>query len=289
MPINVCTVDDNSYGYIPSLAAGIVFTLLFGILTLVSLYFTFRRKLWFLSFALGGILETLGWGARSGAHGDVCNDNIFIMQIVCLILAPAFFTATLYLLLGILIQQAPQYSILTPRSYLVIFCGIDFLSLLLQAIGGGMAGGADTQDTLDKGTDVMVGGVFVQIAGMTAFTILGLLFILKSYRNKRTFDARILGILISATLLIFLRNIFRAVELLSGWDGRINTTEGYLLGLDAGPMVVCLAILCYLIPLDLADDKLLERRRRSPSSSTADVESGANLEKEDTASRGSRE
>lgn len=278
MSENVCNLDNNSYGYIPSLPGGVIFTVIFGSLTLFSLYFTFRRKLWFLSFALGGILETLGWGARVGAHIDVCNKNLFIMQICCLILAPAFFTATLYILLGILIQQVPKLSVLSARNYLVVFCSIDFLSLLLQAIGGGMAGSAEDPDILQQGTNVMVAGVFVQIAGMTAFTLLGILFVFKSYRRGiPPFDGRILAILVSATVLIFVRNIFRCVELLSGWRGRINTTEGYLFGLDAATMVVCLCTLCYLVILDLGDGDLLERRRITKPAD-ADIET-CSLEK----------
>lgn len=269
MSYDACTPADNSYGYVPSLAPGIVYTLVFGAMTVFGVVGTVRRKLWFLSFTLGAALETLGWIARSAAHGDPCDRDLFIMQIVCLLLAPAFFSAALYLLLGVLIRQRPAASPLRPDAYLVVFCGADFVSLLVQAVGGGFAGGADDEPTLELGTHIMLAGVFLQLVAMTAFGALACLFLLRARRAGHATDARLVGPLVACTLLVQERNVFRAVELLGGWRGRLNTTEAYLCTLDAAAMALCLALLCTLVPLDARDPALLERRE---TASTAEDE-----------------
>lgn len=262
---DICTQYDNSYGYVPTQAAGIAFTVLFGSLTLLALFGTIRRKLWFLSFLLGGVLETLGWGARAGASSvsTVCDKNLFIMQITCLIIAPALFSATLYIILGILIQQAPSASLLSAKNYIIVFCTIDFFSLLLQAVGGGLASSGDTQSQTQTGTDIIIAGVFVQIAGMFIFTVLAALFVRRSYKRAANVDSRVLAVLVIGDVLITIRNIYRAVELLEGWTGHINTTESYLIGLDGVMMLLALINLSYLIFLDYQSPELLKRRKVS--------------------------
>jgi RTA1 like protein len=44
--------------------------------------------------------ETIGYIGRTGSAYDVTLNNYFIMQIVCLIISPAFFSAGLYLTIG---------------------------------------------------------------------------------------------------------------------------------------------------------------------------------------------
>ncbi|CCG85148.1 putative RTA1 domain protein [Taphrina deformans PYCC 5710] len=258
-PVAVCDPRVGGYGYIPSLAAGIVFPILFGLLTLYSLYLSFRKRLWYLTISIGGLLEFLGWIARAVAHTAVCSSDMFIMQITCLIVGPVFWSATLYVILGVLITHAPERSVLPGKLYLIIFSCIDLLSLILQAAGGGIAAGAQTIDVQDRGTNIMVAGVFVQIAGMTAFVVLGLIFISRVWSQRHAYGIRnsVLLVVVTSSLLIFLRNIYRCVELLEGWTGHLNVTEGFIIGLDAVPMVLCLTTLCFLGHHD--QDGLLDR------------------------------
>jgi hypothetical protein len=44
--------------------------------------------------------ETIGYIGRVGSAYDVTLNNYFIMQICCLIISPAFFSAALYLTIG---------------------------------------------------------------------------------------------------------------------------------------------------------------------------------------------
>ncbi|ORY76301.1 RTA1 like protein-domain-containing protein [Protomyces lactucae-debilis] len=259
-----CRPSQSPFSYRPSLDAGIAFSVLFGLTLLVSIYFTARRRLWFLSFTLGAALEFAGWISRALAYGKPCSKDIFIAQTVCLILAPALYSAALYILLGVLVQRAPTASSISPRTYLIIFCTADFISLLLQAIGGGMASGAETKPLLDTGTNIIIGGIFAQLAAMVGFTVLAVIFLWHAKKLNVVFDKTVLLLALFATVLIFVRNVFRAIELLGGWNGYLATTERFLIGLDAAPMLLCQTCFCLLGLFDTfaRDSSLLHRQRR---------------------------
>jgi RTA1 like protein len=56
----------------------------------------------FLFLSILNLGEIIGYIARVGSAYDVTYDIYFIMQICCLIFAPAFFSAALYLAMGTL-------------------------------------------------------------------------------------------------------------------------------------------------------------------------------------------
>lgn len=61
-------VDFQLYRYVPSLAAAIVFIVLFVVITAYHLYQVVRLRSWyFLVFVTGGICESL-WSVFPGAH-----------------------------------------------------------------------------------------------------------------------------------------------------------------------------------------------------------------------------
>jgi hypothetical protein len=58
------------------------------------------------------------------------------MQITTLIIAPVFFTAALYVLLGVLIKLlGRQSSLLSARMYAIVFVTCDIISLVVQVRG----------------------------------------------------------------------------------------------------------------------------------------------------------
>ncbi|KAF5967122.1 RSB1-like integral membrane transporter [Fusarium bulbicola] len=134
----------TSYGYVPSTAAGIVFCVLFGLSTIVHIIQLGRSKIWWCSvFVVGGLVEIIGWAGRAWSSQCPYNSTAFLMQISTLIIAPVFYTAGVYIILGRLIQVfGRDCSILRPSLYLWIFCTCDVISLVVQAIGGGLASAA---------------------------------------------------------------------------------------------------------------------------------------------------
>lgn len=72
----------SPYDYTPSLAPGLAFVIVFGILTLVHIIIAIRFRYWYALLALvpGGILEVVGWSGRLWSHYSVLNSDPFIMQ-----------------------------------------------------------------------------------------------------------------------------------------------------------------------------------------------------------------
>ncbi|KAH8927855.1 RTA1 like protein [Atractiella rhizophila] len=200
-----------------------------------------------------GILEIVGWIGRVLAHSSPYNYNYFICQITTLIIAPVFFSAALYFLLGfVIIEVGSQYSVLKPKSYAAIFITCDFVSLVLQGAGGGIAGTANTSKQANRGANIMEGGIVFQLVTTIVFSILALDFCRKAKRAGKlpTRYSRLyyLGSAIAiGTAMILVRGIYRTVELAQGWHGYLIENELWFL-CDAIPMVILLVPLAAAHP-----------------------------------------
>jgi len=53
----------------------------------------------------------------------------------------------------------PRYSSVEPKFYAFVFVGGDIVSLVVQALGGASAAGAETSEEAEKGANIMVAGV----------------------------------------------------------------------------------------------------------------------------------
>jgi predicted lysophospholipase L1 biosynthesis ABC-type transport system permease subunit len=70
-----------------------------------------------------------------------------------------------------------EHSPIRPALYLIIFCVLDLLAIIIQAVGGAMAALALQNDkSSSTGSWIMVGGILIQLVGMVSFCILGLIF-----------------------------------------------------------------------------------------------------------------
>ncbi|ODQ52269.1 RTA1-domain-containing protein [Saitoella complicata NRRL Y-17804] len=248
---------EPSYGYVPSLGVGITFLVLFGLSALVHLVQMCWKRTWWTSvFVIGAIAEILGWSARTWSARCPYSSTAFLMQISTLIIAPTFFTAGIYIILGRLITLASsnaysgekkKLSIITPKMYLWIFCTCDILSLVIQAIGGGMASGESNKVGGDTkpGTDVMVAGIVFQLATITIFCYFFVDFLLRSQRVSSSIFGRsrwIVGATVLSVVTIYIRSIYRTIELVQGWDGYLITRERYFGGLDGAMMVIAVGV-----------------------------------------------
>ncbi|CAF2074726.1 unnamed protein product [Rotaria magnacalcarata] len=116
---------------------------------------------WLFVLVLGGITEIIGYAARIYSWNDDTNLNPFLAQTVTLIIAPSFFSAALYVVFSQIIKiVGPQYSILRPNWYTIIFIIADLISLIVQAVGGGQAEiAAETNAGTTHGTNIMIAGI----------------------------------------------------------------------------------------------------------------------------------
>ncbi|KAK0201373.1 RTA1 like protein-domain-containing protein [Desarmillaria ectypa] len=263
--------EDSPYGYIPSKGVALTFIILFGISTLThtaqSIYF---RMWWaFPTIILAGCLEILGWSGRFWSSISPGLSNPFMIQITATIIGPTPLVAANFLILGAIIRiLGPVYSRLSPRAYSIIFVSCDIVSLVVQGGGGGIASSASDRNDLQGaklGSNVMLAGIVFQLVVITFYAILACEFLVRYKHNRpvsRLFtrktrtdslvtlsspnpsrgvmDTRIKTMIFALafnTLCLFIRAIYRTIELADGWNGRIILTEVYFNVLD-GAMVV---------------------------------------------------
>ncbi|OQE19860.1 hypothetical protein PENSTE_c014G08434 [Penicillium steckii] len=265
---------DTSYGYVPTLGAGIAYCVLFGIsMILHTFQFCWKRTWWASVFSVGCLVEVIGWAGRTWSSECPYNSTAFLMQISTLIIAPTFFTAGIYVILGRFIQVlGRESSILKPSLYLWIFCTCDVISLVIQAIGGGLASGEASKidGNTAPGTHIMVAGIVFQLFSITIFVICAADFVRRCLRLRllQNLDGSAIP-LFAATILsvicIYIRSIYRTIELSQGWSGYLITHESYFIALDGAMMIVAVAVFNVLHPGWLLPRNVAASKREAPS------------------------
>ncbi|GAA5914229.1 hypothetical protein JCM6882_004756 [Rhodosporidiobolus microsporus] len=212
-----------------------------------------RRYWWMLVMPVGLALEILGWSARVWSHFDLPSDG-FIIQICVLVIAPTLFSAALYWAGGLVIQQvAPHRSrCMTPKWFKILFVSADVVSLVIQGIGGGMAGSAadDQPDQLETGSNIMLGGIIVQLVIMifyAAYMSIWSFFSISELRRAGTRMQLMVASLGVSSIAIIIRGVYRTIELAQGFHGGLATDEPTIL-LDAIPIVVAVYTLAFIHP-----------------------------------------
>jgi len=257
----------TEYGYVPSLAPGAIFCVLFGLSLVGHLIQSVRKRQWTsYMFAVGALTETIGWAGRAWSSQCPYNHDAFLMQITTLIIAPTFFTAGAYLILGRLIRiWGPEVSPISPRLYLYIFCTCDVLALVLQSIGGGKASTASNSPNGDPkvGTNIMVGGIVFQMASVTVFVLFLAIVLLRlrqrgkggPFSQHEGGFRRVVAALLLSITTIYIRSIYRTIELVQGWSGFLITHERFFIALDAAMMTIAVIVFNIFDPAVLLGSK----------------------------------
>ncbi len=171
--------------------------------------------------------------------------------------APAFFTAGIYVVLGRLIRTfGRDVSPLSPNAYLYIFCTVDIISLVIQAVGGGMAAIAFQKNppaNTSSGTHIMVAGILFQLASIAVFVSLFTWVVMKALKSRGEMLAQskirwIIAATVLSVICIVIRSIYRTIELLQGWQGYLITTERYFIALDGALMALAVGIFAIAQP-----------------------------------------
>ncbi|KAG9035790.1 hypothetical protein FRB95_010558 [Tulasnella sp. JGI-2019a] len=198
------------------------------------------------------------------------------MQIVCTIFGPSFMTAAFFIIFVCIIRIiGPEYSRLSPRIYTYLFVGTDVTALLIQSIGGAMAATANTPSGSATGAHVMVGGIILQMVAITVYTLTSVEYFWRVYKEKplrtrqqdmdmssgtatpnsfekpdvRGLDnltpnvkTMVFGLIV-ATVLIYIRSVYRTAELLDGWGGPVTTNQTLFDLLDGVPVFLAMVTL----------------------------------------------
>ncbi|KAI8931521.1 hypothetical protein NX059_011180 [Plenodomus lindquistii] len=236
-----CTVEGSLYGYYPSIGANGFFLGFFALCMLLQIALGVRYKTWTFSIAMaiGCLGEVIGYAGRIMLYNNPFDEAGFQMQIVCLITAPAFFSAAIYLTLKhLVINLGKEWSRLRPAWYTYIFISADLISLTLQGAGGGMAASADNDSKdQDVGTDLMIAGVIFQVVILAVFAYFCLDYAVRTYRRRNQVSPKasallrnnpfraFVGAVAIAFISILIRCIYRIPELTGGWRSELMRNE----------------------------------------------------------------
>nr|GAT45054.1 predicted protein [Mycena chlorophos] len=268
---NVTTTEtdtEQQYGYDPSEGVPIVFIVLFGLSTLLHAAQATYFRTWFLlpTAVLCGLGESLGWVGRLWSATSASADTAFKIQISATIISPTPLLAANFVIFSRIIQQlGPQYSLLPSRSYAWIFVSCDLIALVVQGVGGGLASAAVTLSAANQGADIMLGGIGFQFAVVVIFTFLVMDFLIRRARDAPWHPAEATSTVVPRTRMsqrtritlyalafsntvLFIRSVYRLIELSGGWEGRIIHTQVYFNVLDGGMIVLAMAVWNFVHP-----------------------------------------
>ncbi|KAI0639450.1 RTA1-domain-containing protein [Trametes polyzona] len=288
--------QQNLYGYVPDRDVCIIFVVLFSVSAAIHLAeAVYWRMSWLFATAVfAGVAEIVGWAARLWSSYSPFAQDPYIMQLCVTIIAPSPLVAALFILFGRISERLGEhYGRLSPMWYSIIFLTCDIISLVTQGVGGGIAGSSiGNQSDVDLGGNIMLAGIIFQLASISIFVLLmGEYFIRyltdrparkpkkdpaaeESYsfsRGEMTPRMRLMIISVLAmTVFLVIRSVYRMIELIDGFTGKIIQTEIYFNIFD-GAMVVC-AI--YTLNV-LHPGWLLERVYREPQVALRDFSPSA--------------
>ncbi|KAK3618237.1 phospholipid-translocating ATPase rsb1 [Elasticomyces elasticus] len=255
--LETCCLAQSSFLYIPSYGGNIFFAIWCGLMILPQIGLGIRYKTWgFMSAMIIGLaLEVIGYAARVQLNNNPFDGDSFLMYLITLTIAPVFISAAIYLCLTrIIVIYGEKCSRFKPGTVAIAFMTSDFLSLLLQAVGGAIADTADTHADSRVGIDIMIAGLVLQAISLAAFLLFVADFAWRCHRgvldqdpakqrvrNQMLFKAFMASLLL-ATVVILIRSIFRVAELWGGFDGALWNDEVDFLILDGA--MISLASLC---------------------------------------------
>lgn len=184
---NDAFADFEFYHYSPSLAAAIIFTLLFIATTALHTYQLIRtRTLYMIPFLIGGFFQSIGYIARAVSATQKNGEwtlGPYIVQSTLILVAPALFAASVYMHLGRVVRMVNGgqtdekllFGLIKTTWLTKVFVAGDVISFMMQAGGGGLM----ATENVDTGETLVLGGLGVQIAFFGLFVFTGVTWNLK--------------------------------------------------------------------------------------------------------------
>ena len=257
LPLNL------SARYVPALSLCIIASILFFCATAVHSYRTIRHRCWFfLPVVLAGIMETVGYIFRAlSSQKDPYSIIYFVIQYFFIVVAPVFLSASIYVCLSKLIRAASMQGgdagsklkrFLRPKGILWVFITSDVVCTIMQIAGAALIGVKESNsESPTTANNILLAGLAVQ-----SFTFLIFLLLLITFKQSLNRDQRfgwrwnqpffaIVGI---ASLLVFIRTLFRLAETSQGVFGFLSTHEVFFGCLEFMPVVVAVSLLAIWHP-----------------------------------------
>jgi hypothetical protein len=174
-------------------------------------------------------VESVGYAGRIWSHHDTTGLPEFIIQALLILIAPALFAASIYMVLGRIIAQldGERHSIIQLKWLTKIFVSGDCVSFFVQCMGGGIQAAGGLQ-LLHIGEMIIIAGLFIQIFFFGFFVLAAVTFHVRILRSPTALSSTSsneipwrtnIGILYLSSGIILVRSIFRIVEYLMGNQG----------------------------------------------------------------------
>ncbi|XRM40785.1 phospholipid-translocating ATPase rsb1 [Aspergillus tubingensis] len=219
--LTTCPLSDAYVNYIPSLPGNIFYAATFAALLIAQLILGIRYRTWgYLTGLFGGLLlEIIGYVGRIQMHYNPFKFTPYLEYLICLTIAPAFLSASIYICLTriITLYGAAHTSLLHPKTYTYLFVTCDLISLILQAAGGAITSTADADQA-----DLAQTGVNIMIAGLASLSL--------------------------ATITIFIRSVFRVAELKGGFHSKLANDEVDFMVLEGAMIVLATSAMTVMHP-----------------------------------------
>ncbi|KZL86460.1 rta1 like protein [Colletotrichum incanum] len=280
-----CEGVQSYYMYRIALAPNVLFVVLFALslIAFLATYAATRRGLAFnIAMSLGVVTEIIGYAGRIMSWSNQWEESGFMIQVCALTIGPAFLAAGIYLCIRQIVTAfGPDNSRIPPEWYTRIFIPCDLTSLILQAVGGALASVANhRREPTRTGDNIMIAGLAFQVLTMLLFMLVAADFALRTHlrtrrahlpnlsvaldnhpamvrlRASRRFKA-FLSALALATACVFVRCVFRVVELSGGWTGPLMGRQDLFVGFE-GVMIAAAALALNLFHPALCSKELLE-------------------------------
>lgn len=228
------------------------------------------------------LVELVGYCGRIWSHFNDTAIGGFVMQAILILVAPALFAASIYMILGRLSRtlNAEHHSMIPVKWLTRAFVTADVFSFTLQAGGGGIQSGGTLQ-LYDIGEKIITVGLFMQIAFFGFFIASAVTFHRRLVRQPTRAAVenvvpwrRHLIVLYTVCSIILVRSVFRVVEYLQGNDGYIISHELFLYIFDSLLMASVMAIM-FVWYVDGLDGAPSERTKSSSSGNEFLMEEGS--------------
>ncbi|KAH8878745.1 hypothetical protein GQ53DRAFT_850046 [Thozetella sp. PMI_491] len=257
-PTTTSLPDANSshWNFSPSLAASLLFLVLFAIATVGHAAQTiWYRKPYCIVIICSALAQTLTYIFRTLSIQNPSNLADYEAWFILILIAPLFTNAFIYMVFGRMVwafTSDHQIWKIKAGHFTAIFVALDIVALIIQLAGAALAATSKGQNTVWTGLHTYMAGVGIQQLFIIIFCVFALRLSQKARQTlvgqERRSAVWLLGAVFIALLLITLRICFRLVEYSQGLKSTIPTQEAYQYTLDSLPMLAALYLFNLIHP-----------------------------------------
>ncbi|KAJ3010299.1 hypothetical protein HKX48_007468 [Thoreauomyces humboldtii] len=208
----------------------------FAVIAALHIYLMRRfRTVYMWPMVVGALMEVLGYALRLYSRTNVSATGPYAGQQVLIIIAPVFFAAANYVILGrIIASVGPEYSVVPGRWMARIFVALDCFSFLIQSSGSGLLVSAKDDSAVSSATNLLIGGLVIQVVAFSIFILLAAIFHHRARMHSRNGDfwKVLMMALYFSSLCILARSVYRVIEFSQGYDGPIARRESFMYAFD---------------------------------------------------------